>query len=260
MSMHQSRALSRQGGHERSVKRGASISEMGQKRRTHPALARSPCPLFSKTTHPPDRSAAVGTPRRSGTTIGHGIIDGAREIAPSLMTPAIARNARGSPAGAARASWHPGSGSRADGRDWSASCAPFPARWTRRPADADGRCRVSLAKARHGIMSAREGRGFSLVELVACLFRHTRPCIFPVFCRRRGAHRRRRDASEMAKQSQIEKRNAFNARSQNGGQGQRTDERAGKMPKRSQTEKLRDFKGAGCRCRTAGWRTGAAAR
>jgi hypothetical protein len=50
--------------------------------------------------------------------------------------------------------------------------------------------------------------------------------------------------AEMTKQSQIEKRNAFNARSRNGGQGRRTDERAGKMPKRTQTEKLRDFKGA----------------
>jgi hypothetical protein len=52
------------------------------------------------------------------------------------------------------------------------------------------------------------------------------------------------EAGEMTKRSQIEKRNAFNARPQNGGQGQRTAERADKMSKRTQKEKLRDFKGA----------------
>jgi hypothetical protein len=40
---------------------------------------------------------------------------------------------------------------------------------------------------------------------------------------------RRNGAGEMAKRSQTEIRNAFNARSQYGGQGPRTNERAGKM-------------------------------
>jgi hypothetical protein len=68
-------------------------------------------------------------------------------------------------------------------------------------------------------MSAREGR-----ELLVC----SRPVD-----RAAGATMR----TEMTKRSQIEKRNAFNARSQNGGQGQRTDEREGKMTKRNQNGK-----------------------
>jgi hypothetical protein len=49
----------------------------------------------------------------------------------------------------------------------------------------------------------------------------------------------------MAKQTQIEKRNGFNARSRDGGQGASTDQRTGQNAKQSQTEKRRDFKGAG---------------